>query len=66
MDADERQVAQDEWMQNNVQVMVATKAFDKPIIGHVIRNGVPENISAWVQESRRAGGYGNPATATIF
>ena len=57
-------------MQNNVQVMVATKAFglgiDKPNIRHVIRNGVPENISAWVQESGRAGRDGNPATATIF
>lgn len=52
MDADERKVAQGEWMQNNVQVMVTTKAFglgiDKPNIRHVIRNGVPENISAWV------------------
>ena len=70
MDADERQLAQDEWMQGNVQVMVATKAFglgiDKPNIRHVIRNGVPENISAWVQESGRAGRDGNPATATIF
>lgn len=50
--------------------MVATKAFglgiDKPNIRHVIRNGVPENISAWVQESGRAGRDGNPATATIF
>ena len=70
MDADERQLAQDEWMQGNVQVMVATKAFglgiDKPNIRHVIRNGVPENISALVQESGRAGRDGNPATATIF
>ena len=67
MDADERQLAQDEWMQGNVQVMVATKAFrlgiDKLNIRHVLRNGVPENISAWVQESGRDG---NPATATIF
>lgn len=70
MNAEERQVAQDEWMKNNVQVMVATKAFglgiDKPNIRHVIRNGVPENISAWVQESGRAERDGNPATATIF
>lgn len=57
-------------MQGNVQVMVATKAFglgiDKPNIWHVIRIGVPENISVWVQESGRAGRDGNPATATIF
>jgi ATP-dependent DNA helicase RecQ len=70
MDAEERQTAQDEWMQGNVQVMVATKAFglgiDKPNIWRVIRNGVPENISAWVQESGQAGRDGNPATATIF
>ena len=48
MDAEERQIAQDEWMQGYVQVMVATKAFglgiDKPNIRHVIRNGVPENM----------------------
>ena len=58
MDPDECQVTEEEWMQNNVQVMVATKAFglgiDKPNIRHVIRNGVAENISAWVQESGRA------------
>lgn len=50
--------------------MVATKAFGlgiyKPNIQHVIRNGVPENICAWVQESGRAGRDGNPAMATIF
>ena len=70
MDAKERQVAQEEWMHGKVQVMVATKAFglgiDKPNIRHVIRNGVPESISAWIQESGRAGRDGNPATATIF
>ena len=69
MDADERQLAQEAWMQGNVQVMVATKAFglgiDKPNIRHVIRNGVPESISAWVQESGRAGRDGGNATATI-
>ena len=67
---DERQLAQEAWMQGNVQVMVATKAFglgiDNPIIHHVIRNGVPESISAWVQESGRAGRDGGNATATIF
>ena len=32
----------------------------------MIRNGVPESISAWVQESGRAGRDGGNATATIF
>lgn len=70
MDTEDRQAAQEKWMQNKAQVIVATKAFglgiDKPNIRHVIRNGVPENISAWIQESGRAGRDGNPATATIF
>ena len=70
MDPDNRQVAQDEWMQNSVQVVMSTKAFelgiDKVNIRHIIRNRVPENISACVQESGTAGRDGNPATATTF
>ena len=49
MDPDERQVTQDEWIQNNVQVMVVTNAFvlriDNSYFCHVIKNGVPLNIS---------------------
>ncbi len=70
LDTVTREASQSEWMSRNVQVMVATKAFglgiNKPDIRHVIRNGVPESLSAWVQEAGRAGRDGNPATAHIL
>ena len=57
-------------MVEDVQVMVATKAFglgiNKPNIRHVIRNGVPESISCWLQESGRTGRDGLLSTAHIF
>ena len=58
LDSATREASQSQWMSENVQVMVATKAFglgiNKPDICHVIRNGVPESLSAWVQEAGRA------------
>ena len=70
MDAIEREESHYKWMSEGVQIMVATKAFglgiNKINTRHVIRNGVPESISSWVQESGRAGRDGLPSTAHIF
>ena len=50
--------------------MVTTKAFglgiDQRDIRHVIRNGVPESLSWWIQEAGCAGRDGLSSTACIF
>lgn len=70
MDPQERKEAYTEWMNGNVQIMVATEAFglgiDKSDIRHIVRNGVPESIAAWMQESGRAGRDGAPSSAHIL
>ena len=70
MDAFEREESYQKWMVEDVQIMVATKAFglgiNKPNIRHVIRNGVLESISCWLQESSRAGRDGLLSTAHIY
>ena len=58
------------WNSGEIPMIVATKALvmgiDKPDIRNVIRNGVPENMLAWVQELGRAGRDGKQAYATIL
>ena len=53
-----------------MQAIVATKALgmgiNKPGIRHIMRHGVPESLSSWLQELGRAGRDGNPAQAYIF
>ena len=70
MDVSSRENAYMQWKSNNVQVIVATKAFgmdiDKADIRHVIRNGVPESMASWAQELRRGGRDGEQAQATIL
>jgi len=70
MDVSSRQDAYVQWKSNNIQVIVATKAFgmgiDKPDIRHVIRNGVPESMASWAQELGRVGRDGEQAHATIL
>lgn len=57
------------WNSGEIPIIVATKAFgmgiDKPDIRNVIRNGVPENVLAWIQLGR-AGRDGKQACATIL
>ena len=47
------------WKNDEVQVIVATRAFglgiNKPDVRFVIRNGMPPSMSAWAQEYGRAG-----------
>ena len=58
------------WMQNEVQVMVATNAFgmgiDKASVQTIIHLDFPENIEDYYQESGRAGRNGAPAHAIIL
>lgn len=70
MDPRERKQSYLKWKMGEVSIMVATKAFgmgvDKNNIRYVIRNGVPESIVSWAQESGRAKRDGLASTATIL
>lgn len=54
MDPSERLESYTKWNSDQVNIIVATKAFglgiDKPDIRNVIRNGVPESILSWTLE----------------
>ena len=70
MDTTSKHEAHTYWREGHVQAIVATKAFgmgiNKPDIRYIIRHGVPESLSSWLQELGRAGRDGNPAEAYIF
>ena len=54
MDATSKHEAHTSWREGHVQAIVATKAFgmgiNKPDIRYIIRHGVPESLSSWLQE----------------
>jgi ATP-dependent DNA helicase RecQ len=58
------------WMQEEVQVIVATNAFgmgiDKPNVKTVIHIQLPENIENYYQESGRAGRNGEKSFAVLL
>lgn len=61
---------QQEWINNQKQVMVATNAFgmgiDKPDVKTVIHLNLPESMESYFQEAGRAGRNGNKAFAIIL
>jgi ATP-dependent DNA helicase RecQ len=65
-----REANQQAFMANEIDVMVATKAFglgiDKQNIRFVIHYAVPDSIETYVQETGRAGRDGKPARAILF
>ena len=66
----EREQAQQAFMNDELPVIVATKAFglgiDKRDIRFVLHYAVPDSIETYVQESGRAGRDGKPARALLF
>ncbi|WP_161888551.1 RecQ family ATP-dependent DNA helicase [Pontibacter russatus] len=56
---EERNAAQQSWIENKVRVMVATNAFgmgiDKPDVRLVVHLDLPESLEAYYQEAGRAG-----------
>ena len=70
MNDEEREQAQNEFMQGRRDIVVATNAFgmgiDRPDIRFVVHFDVPGSMEAYYQEAGRAGRDGEAATCDLF